>query len=130
MIETETTWEDSGYDCDHCGGEILKRTDYETGQLPRSVYQCKRCGCQWSLDGDTVRVGSGEQCRAAQREKQPEIPVPPQLSRRTIVILGILLLIVTLRFGGFTLLRLLLPLAVAALIIFSVVRFGREQQWW
>ena len=35
-IETITLWEDAGYDCDHCGGRILRRTDRETGLRDRS----------------------------------------------------------------------------------------------
>ncbi len=66
MIETNTKWKDSGFDCDHCGGEILERTDRETGQADFICYQCRECGCQWTLSGDVLRVGSGTHCKAAQ----------------------------------------------------------------
>ena len=134
MIETKTSWEDSGYDCDHCGGEITKRTDYETGQPKRVCYQCKQCGCQWNLKGDAIRVGNGPYCRASQRERAGTPPGEFLLSPRVLIILGIVLLLAVARFGGFgalfSLFRLLIPLAVVGIIIYYVVKFGREQEWW
>jgi hypothetical protein len=56
------------------------------------------------------------------------------LSPRVLVVLGILLLAAVVRFGGFaalfTLSRLLIPLGIAAAVIYYLARFGREQEWW
>ncbi len=134
MIETRTTWEDSGYDCDHCGGVISKRTDYETGQPEQVCFQCKQCGCQWKPNGDVLRVGNGPDCQSAQRERAGTDPGEFFLSRRVLIIAGIILIAVIIRFGGFSVLfslsRLLLPIALVAIVVLFVVRFGREQEWW
>jgi hypothetical protein len=134
MIETDTSWSDSGYDCDHCGGEIAKRIDHETGQPDRICYQCRLCGCQWTQDGKALRVGNGPDCRAAQRERVGTRPIEFFLSPRVLIILGILVLLLLARFGSFAaffaLLRFLPVLAILGLIVFYVVRFGREQEWW
>jgi len=134
MIDTGTSWKDSGYDCDHCGGEIAERTDHESGQPDRICFQCKKCGCQWTPAGAVLRVGSKRGCRAAQKERVGTKPLDFLLSPRVLVILGILLLAAVARFGGFaalfSLTRLLLPLGLVAIIVLSVVRFGREQEWW
>jgi len=37
VIVTSTEWADAGYDCDHCGGRILRRTDHETGLRDRAL---------------------------------------------------------------------------------------------
>ena len=134
MIETGTSWEDSGFDCDHCGGEIAKRTDHETGQPDQICFQCKQCGCQWDLDGQAIRVGNGPYCQAAQRDRSGTRPGEFLLSPRVLIILGILALLLLARFGGFgaifALLRYLPILAILGLAVFYLVRFGREQEWW
>lgn len=134
MIETSTSWEDSGFDCDHCGGVIAKRTDRETGQPDRVCYQCKQCGCQWSLNGQVTRIGSSQYCEAAQRERLGTKPLDFLLSGRVLIVLGVLLILVVARFGGLAalgvILRFLIPIALAAIIVIYVVRFGREQEWW
>ena len=71
-IETSTTWDDAGYDCDHCGGRILRRTDRETGLRDRTCYQCEQCSCQWTLARQPLRVGTTSACRAAQRQRAAE----------------------------------------------------------
>lgn len=130
MIETRTTWRDSGYDCDHCGGEIHERTDYETGQ-PKSVcYQCRRCGCQWSLGGDVLRVGNGRYCQAAQIKRSNPMSDGFTLPAWLVIVLAVLTLLILVRFGGLVALRYLIPVAIAALVVFSLVRLGREQEWW
>jgi len=142
-IKTSTDWEDSGFDCDHCGGEILKRVDHETG-LPDAIsYQCGECGCQWATGGDVLRIGKGTYCRAAQRERQrqheptglPEIPVDINewagwLSKSLWILLALIAAVILLRFGGVIILRLLLPIAVVAVGAYLLVRYGRTQSWW
>ena len=133
MIETDTIWKDSGFDCDHCGGEIAKRIDRETGQPDRTCLQCKQCGCQWTLAGNVERVGNGPDCQAAQRDREAA-PTQFSLSRPVWIAIGILAFLVLLRFGGFSLLfallRYLVPLGLVGLVVFYIARHGREQEWW
>jgi len=130
MIQTETIWADSGFDCDHCGGEVSKRTDRESGMPDRTCYQCKQCGCQWSRAGEVLRVGVGASCKAAQ-EKREGKPISALL--RTGLwqfVIGLVLILVIMRFGGFALIRLLFPLLLLGLAIFLIIRYGQEQEWW
>jgi hypothetical protein len=138
MIETETTWKDSGFDCDHCGGEILKRTDHETGQPDRTCFQCRVCGCQWSLDGQVLRVGDGDYCKAAAREREPEQAFDVgdltdwvnKLSKNLWILLAIIAGGVLLRFGGGIVLRYLLPVILLGVGAYLLLRYGRQQSWW
>ena len=138
MIETRTNWEDSGFDCEHCGGEILLRTDHETGLPDRKCYQCRACSCQWSLDGELERVGSGEYCRAAARRRQETasfdvgdvIDWTNRLSKSLWILLAIIAGALLLRFGGGVVLRLVLPLLLAGVSVYLVVRYGRREGWW
>lgn len=132
MIETETTWKDSGYDCDHCGGQIFERTDVETGQPARVCYQCQGCGCQWQLNGDILRIGNLNACRRAQRvrakvQRQTEIN-PIQLR---LIVVGVLLLLGAIVFlGGLTAIRFLVPIAIAIFVFWTVYQMGKERMWW
>jgi hypothetical protein len=131
MIETKTTWQDSGYDCDHCGGRVLERTDSETGQPARVCYQCEVCGCQWTLSGDMLRVGQRRACADAAKARE-DVPVTYTPDRRrwlywAAVILGLLFL---LRFGGFAFIYGLIPLLLVGGTLYLVLQFGKEQQWW
>lgn len=131
MIQTKTTWEDSGYDCDHCGGVILKRIDYESGQPKQECYQCRQCSCQWSLDGEPLRIGNHSSCRSAQRMRAEEsVRQGGVISRPILIVLAVAALLLVVRFGGFMALRFLIPLALGAFVVFSLVRYGREQEWW
>ena len=143
MIETDTIWKDSGFDCDHCGGEILERTDRETGQADFVCYQCRECGCQWTLGGDVLRVGTGQFCKAAQRERQSheEAAGLPDLlddvnqwagllSKSLWVLLALIAGVVLLRFGGAVVARYLLPLVVIGAGAYFLVRYGKTQSWW
>ncbi len=131
MIETRTTWDDSGFDCDHCGGQIFSRTDYESGQQPHICYQCRECGCQWTLKGDVQRVGKLSSCRVAQRRRVVEEDVASiQLPRWAWAILLVLFILTIVRFGGLVALRFLVPVVLAGFAFFYVYRFGREKQWW
>ena len=127
MIETKTTWEDSGYDCDHCGGQIFKRTDYEIEQRASVCYQCRRCGCQWSLAGNVLRLGRRPSCRTSWPEDRPsKLPV----STRLLLALGIVLLLALVGLGGLAAIRFLIPVAIAVFVVLALVRLGREHEWW
>ena len=129
MVDTYTKWSDSGYDCDHCGGEISKRKDYEDGRIMLICYQCKQCGCQWSEAGEVLRVGNGRYCAEAQNAR-----IKPGYSKffsslPVQIILGIVVVLLFLRFGGIILVRFA-PFLFIGLIIFLIVRLGRQQEWW
>jgi hypothetical protein len=133
MIETETVWNDSGYDCDHCGGQILERTDIETGQPVTVCYQCQACGCQWELSGEVMRIGSMTSCRRAQRvrakSQTPTTNLDPFKLR--LIVVGTLLLIGAIIFsGGLTAIRFLVPIGIAFFVFWTVYQLGKERMWW
>ena len=133
MVETKTTWNDSGYDCDHCGGQILKRTDSETGRPVRVCYQCQQCGCQWQLDGDVLRIGTMHICRRAQRvqaRNQAEEQVNPRQVWLVIGIVGLVLLGIIFLGGGLVAIRFLIPVTIALFVFWAVYQMGKERMWW
>ncbi len=138
MIETETTWEDSGFDCEHCGGEILRRTDHETGLPDRTCLQCGACGCQWSLNGELERVGSGTYCKAAARETGEVdsfdlgdlTDLANKLSKNLWILLAVIAGVLLLRFGGAIVLRYVLPVIILGVGAYLLLRYGRTQSWW
>lgn len=126
-IETSTLWEDAGYDCDHCGGRILQRTDRETGLRDRSCFQCEQCSCQWTLERRPLRVGKTPACRAAQRGRAAEAEtVGPPYARWLLVALGVVVLFGLLRFGGGVVLRAGLPLVLLAGLVLVVRYYSRR----
>ena len=129
--------EDSGYDCDHCGGEILLNRAVSSGRPVVGYYVCQRCGCEWTLKGDVQHIGTGRDCKSAQRKRMggdglqiPEISEISVWRRVAIFIGGIVLLLIMLRFGGLLLLRFLIPLLVIIVLMYFVFKLGREQEWW
>lgn len=131
-VQTSTTWVDAGYDCDHCGGRILRRTDHETGLRDRTCFQCEQCSCQWTLERQPLRVGTTAACRAAQRKRAVEADAarPVALSRWLLVVLVALALLGLVRFGGGAALRVVLPLALAALLVLGVLYYVRRHDLW
>jgi hypothetical protein len=127
MFETKTIWQDSGHDCNHCGGEVLQRTEELPDGTTAVSLQCRECACQWSLDGEWLKVGHGRACRAAYRRSKGE---PGQLSRRLLIILGVVLLLAVARMGGIGALRYLLPLAILGVIAWTIHKVGREHHLW
>ena len=128
-IETTTTWEDAGYDCDHCGGRILRRTDRETGLRDRTCYQCEQCSCQWTLTRQPLRVGTTSACRAAQRQRAAEAEEGgAPYSRWLVVALGAVVLLGLARFGGGALLRGLLPVLLVGLSAVAVWYIARRNR--
>jgi hypothetical protein len=130
MIETQTAWEDTGYDCDHCGGRILRRTDRETGQPDRKCLQCESCSCQWTLDFQPLRVGGKPSCRAAQRRREAKGETADPYSRWLLLGLAAIALLLLVRFGGVVVLRAAIPVALAALAVYAIGRYGRHEGWW
>ncbi len=132
MIETETTWNDSGYDCDHCGGQILERTDRETGQAARVCFQCEVCGCQWQISGDVLRIGKMNSCRRAQSSRIENQEKAPMSAVQLWVTIGggILLLLGLVATGGLVAIRFLIPVGMAAFVFWAVYRTGKERMWW
>ena len=128
MIETKTTWKDSGYDCDHCGGQILERTDQETGQPAQVCYQCQMCGCQWELSGDILRVGNMTSCRRAIKNQEAVQVNPVHL--RLVIVIGALILFGLVYFGGLVAVRYLIPMAITVFVFRAVYQLGKERMWW
>ncbi len=127
MFETKSTWEDSGHDCSHCGGEVLQRTEQLPDGSTAVSLQCRECSCQWSPDGEWLKVGSSRACQTAYRQSKGE---PGQISRRLLIILGVVLLLAVARFGGIGALRFLIPLVIVGAIGWTVYRVGREFNLW
>lgn len=129
--------EDSGYDCDHCGGEILINREITSGRPVHGYYLCQRCGCEWTLKGDVLHVGTGPNCKASQRKRMGgqgyQIPEIAELSiwrRAALIIGGLILFLVLLRVGGLMLFRFLLPFIVIGFLLYLIFKWGREQEWW
>lgn len=126
MIETNTAFSETAYDCTHCGGIIMKRIDQETGQADRVCHQCDQCGCQWSLSGEILRIGHSPNCRVAMEQAKGDELLskwPTLLSKawpRTVWVyvgIAVIAFLFLARFGLLGLaVRLLLPLAAVALI--------------
>ena len=129
MIKTHTEWEDSGYDCDHCGGQVLKRTDYETGQPTRSCYQCEVCGCQWTTDGRILRLGHGRSCRAAQQERIDNSRQSTG-ARTLFIVLGVVAILILTPLRGLLTLHWIVPFVIGTFVILTLIRLGRQQHWW
>lgn len=132
MIETETTWDDSGYDCDHCGGQLLERTDRESGQPTRICYQCQVCGCQWQLSGDVLRIGKMPSCKRAQRVRiESQTSTPISTTQLWVYVGGaILLLLGIVAVGGLVAIRFLIPVAIAVFVFWTIFKSGKERMWW
>lgn len=135
--EQKTNLEDSGFDCDHCGGEILISRKITAGRPLPGYYLCNRCGCEWTLKGDVIHIGTGKDCKVSQRKRMAGAAVQlPELSeisvwrRAALIMGGVILLLVLLRFGGLMLFRFLLPFLVIGLLIYLVFKWGRGQDWW
>ena len=135
--EQRTHLEDSGYDCDHCGGEILVVRDMVSGRPMQGYYRCQSCGCEWTLKGDVLHIGTRRGCKASQRKRMggggfqlPEISEISVWRRAALIIGGVILFLVLLRFGGLMLFRFLLPVIVIGFLIYLVFKMGREQEWW
>ena len=127
MIKTQTTWIDSGFDCDHCGGRLFRRIDSETGRPDTQCYQCEQCGCQWTLDNQVLRVGTLHSCRTAQRKRAIGGATDTDQFARWIVV-GIVGMagLFALRFAGPFVLRYLLPVVVIGVVTYLFLRYVRQ----
>lgn len=128
MTRRDITWEDSGFDCNHCGGEILKRS-HQTIPEKEQYFQCSQCGCRWSVAGDILRVGDGPQCPHIGYQR----PSLMHDKRFWWTLAGLALLLILFRFGFgaiFTLVRYLIPLGILVLIGMAIYWLGRQQGFW
>ncbi len=152
MTKNETLWEDSGFDCHHCGGEIYKRIEREPGFDKTTSYQCRQCKCQWSTEGVLIQVGNSADCRAGVGQtavNRPNPPKPPQSTTLAPVkpvatprknhhlsnwiIGGLLALIIALaliRFAGALVFRFFVPALLVGAIVYLLFQLGRQQRWW
>lgn len=129
MVEVETTFSDSGYDCDHCGGQVLLRTDKETGQPVKVCYQCQECGCQWSRQGEVLRVGHMSSCHQAlkEREKLNNEPDFPALTPILITVSIALLILMLVLLGGLVTVRFLIPIAIAVFVGWKIYELVKDK---
>ena len=153
MSDKETLWEDSGFDCNHCGGEIHKRIDRELGHHKTTSYQCRQCHCQWSLHGALLTVGNRPICqqsdmRTRSGPRTAVKPSPPvtapaattrklaridlsQILNRIIVVLAVIVgFLFLLRFAGAVLFRFFIPGFILGVIAYLIYRMGKQQEWW
>jgi hypothetical protein len=131
MTRRDVKWEDSGFDCDHCGGEIFKRTHRTIPERER-YFQCSQCGCRWSPGGDIIRVGDSPHCQHSGYQR-PSLP----RDKRLWWVAAAVLVLVLWRFGGaavlgFTaaLVRFLIPLGILVLIGMVIYWVGQRQGFW
>lgn len=128
MAETKTNWEDSGFDCQLCGVIVYKRTDIKKDRSPQTCLQGEH-GCQWTLEGKLIRVGSHPDCQRLHEQAEAQeasTPIPNWVWG----IVAIIFLFFVFRFGGIVALRFLVPMALGGAALFYFYRFGRERQWW
>ncbi|MCA9997602.1 MAG: hypothetical protein KDE56_17705 [Anaerolineales bacterium] len=153
MTKKETLWEDSGFDCHHCGGEIYKRIEREPGFDKTTSYQCRQCHCQWSTEGVLIQVGDTADCRAGVGQtavNQPTSTTKPQPSttlaplkqpaapskRHTFSnwliggLLGLIIVLALIRFAGALVFRFFIPALLVGVILYLVFQLGRQQRWW
>lgn len=151
MTKKETLWEDSGFDCHHCGGEIYKRIEREPGLDKTTTYQCRLCHCQWSTEGVLIQVGTMADCRAVAQTAVSRAHIPPQtqpaaptttlapppnkpthwLTNRFIVgLLGLIIFLALIRFAGALVFRLFVPALLLGAIGYLLFQLGRQQRWW
>ncbi len=135
--EQNKNLEDSGFDCDHCGGRILVSRAVTPGRPVHGYYVCQSCGCEWTLKGDVLHIGTGYDCQASQRKRMggdglqfPDMKEMSVWQRVALIGGGIVLLLILIRFGGFMMLRFLFPLLIVVVLIYLVIKLGREQEWW
>jgi hypothetical protein len=140
MSVNKDAWIDSGQDCDHCGGEMLRLAAKRPLHPNDPYYRCRACGCEWTQRREIVRLGDGRHCYLAkgQRPKPTQSDPADWLARLREtpgwlrVTAVVLLILLALRFAAFSfmLLRLAIPLAIIGLALFLVHRFGQQQRWW
>lgn len=79
------------------------------------------------MDRTWLRVGNGRSCQKAHDQ---ETNPTGYYSRRLMIGVGIVFLVVVARLGGIGALRYLLPLAALGLVAWWVIRLGKEFEWW
>ncbi|HSH04070.1 MAG TPA: hypothetical protein VLL52_16260 [Anaerolineae bacterium] len=131
MSELRSSWKDSGYDCDHCGGQIFERTDEGLMLAPHVYHQCRLCGCQWSLKHELIRLGTKDSCR----EQSRAVVGGAEQDNWKILgwVLGAIVLLFVFTRIGFILglvVRFAIPILFVGLIAVVFYRLGRAEEWW
>ena len=134
-LDTRTIYDDTGRDCDHCGGVIMKRTDRQRGRRDLVTFQCDQCECKWTNDGRKMRAGKLPICKKEFRRGRGKDEVDDGKDMSPIVqtllaIGGIALFIFILVRGGIFALRLMVPIVLLVLVGVVGFRWGRENGRW
>ena len=143
MSDKETLWEDSGFDCNHCGGEIHKRIDRELGHHKTTSFQCRQCQCQWSIHGALLTVGNSPTCQTEVRTAVRKRPKPKQIApaiptiptqwispRLLAIVAAVFVGLFLLRFAGGLVFKFFFPALILGVIVYLVFRMGQQQEWW
>lgn len=126
-METKTTWEDTGRDCQFCGGQVYRRTDEEPTRIS-AYYQCQRCGAQWSLSNQLIRESS----TTPSSTKDPVQSSLESVPRWVWIALAVGAAVVALRFSviGVLLIRYLIPAVFLGIVAGVIYMYGRWLDWW
>ncbi|MCO5190835.1 MAG: hypothetical protein M9918_21955 [Anaerolineae bacterium] len=99
--------------CDHCNGVIEKQMISADGE-PYYFYECQGCSCQWDTNGYRMTIGNREACEnewvALEFKLQNRLPT---ISRKTWLLIGIVVALALLPFTG----SLLLAMTIRLLVI-------------
>jgi hypothetical protein len=127
VYTTNTTWEDTGRLCDHCGGRLLRRqaTTETTFRL-----ECERCRCQWTPDSHFARIGRQPLCRQSAREKAAVAYHTNRTRQWAALLITVLLFAFALVQAGLPTLLQAVPAMLGAFAALTVVTFGRDKRWW
>lgn len=131
-MQTTVNWEDTGKDCQYCGGQIFRRTERDLNNNLQVRFQCRTCNARGRSNWELSHAGD--------ESKQQRPPVPAASTRLgdrvesiptwAKVVFALLLAAILIRFGGLAIIRPLIPIAILAVVIFFIYRLGREQEWW
>ena len=127
MIETQTTYTDSGFDCDHCGGRVLRRIESATGRPDSQCYECETCSCQWTLENQPLSIGTLTKCQTAQKKRAIAGATDLDQYSRWILLgfVGLAVLFIF-RFAGSFFFEYLLPIVVITALAYLGIRYLRQ----
>ena len=141
-MDAPLKWLDLGQQCDHCSGKILERSSRNEDDWLATYKECQRCGCQWSLSDDLIRVGTEDSCEkqwwsdnnSRTMWRPPDWPTGVWV---VIIGLGLILLfpptrilLLRLAFTATALLRSVFSLIFIIAIGWFIYQLGKSTRWW